>query len=132
MIKRLRGLGLGLGVGFVAAALLSSPIAAQSPVPPAPIPGQQQGAASPPAAEQPPPSNPVCVRLEGQMASLNRGGGDPARAEQIKRPIWTAWSHTPNGGAAKADFSRSSPASRRNVSRSTPRSSSCATASIAP
>jgi Protein of unknown function (DUF2865) len=85
MIKRLRGLGLGLGVGFVAAALLSSPIAAQSPVPPAPIPGQQQGAASPPAAEQPPPSNSVCVRLEGQMASLNRGGGDPARAEQIKR-----------------------------------------------
>ena len=37
------------------------------------------------APSQQPPSNPVCVRLEGQLAALNRGGGDPARAEQIKR-----------------------------------------------
>jgi hypothetical protein len=32
-----------------------------------------------------PPSNPVCVRLEGQLAIINRGGGDPGRADQIKR-----------------------------------------------
>jgi hypothetical protein len=78
------GLCLGLGVSVFAAGLLAPPAAAQSPVPPASIPGQP-GAAPPAAAEQPPPSNPVCVRLESQMASLNRGGGDPARAEQIKR-----------------------------------------------
>ena len=72
-------------VALLGASLLSTPAAAQSPVPPAPIPGQP-GAPPPPAADQqPPPSNPVCVRLEGQMATLNRGGGDPARAEQIKR-----------------------------------------------
>jgi Protein of unknown function (DUF2865) len=79
------GLGAGFVIAFLGASLLSAPAAAQSPVPPAPIPGQP-GAPPPPAADQqPPPSNPVCVRLEGQMATLNRGGGDPARAEQIKR-----------------------------------------------
>ena len=30
-------------------------------------------------------SNPVCVRLESQLAILNRGSADPARADQIKR-----------------------------------------------
>ena len=85
MIRHLRGLGLGLGAGLLAAALFAGLAAAQSPVPPASIPGQPGAAPPPPAAEQQPPSNPVCVRLEGQMAALNRGGGDPARAEQIKR-----------------------------------------------
>jgi Protein of unknown function (DUF2865). len=94
MISHLRALGLvpwlGLSVGLFAAGLFAAPAAAQSPVPPAPIPGQPGAAPPPPAAEQQPPqqqppSNPVCVRLEGQMAALNRGGGDPARAEQIKR-----------------------------------------------
>src|SRR5215831_19073621 len=85
MIRHLRGLGLDLGVGLLAAGLLAAPAAAQSPVPPAPVPGQPTAAPSPAAAEQPPPSNPVCVRLEGQLASITRGGGDPARAEQIKR-----------------------------------------------
>ena len=93
MIGHLRSFGLGLrlclgpylGLGLLAAGLLSAPVAAQSPVPPAPVPGQPGAAPPPPAAEQQPPSNSVCVRLEGQMATLNRGGGDPARAEQIKR-----------------------------------------------
>ncbi len=81
MIKHLRGLGLGL----LAAGLVSASVAAQSPpVPPASIPGQP-GAAPPPSASEQPPSNPVCVRLEGQLAVLNRGGGDPTRADQIKR-----------------------------------------------
>jgi hypothetical protein len=78
-------MGLDLGVGLLAAGLLTAPAAAQSPIPPAPIPGQPTAAPPPPAAEQQPPSNPVCVRLESQLASINRGGGDPARAEQIKR-----------------------------------------------
>jgi Protein of unknown function (DUF2865) len=91
MIGRLRSFGLGvglcvgLGLCLLAAAPLGGPAAAQSPVPPAPVPGQPGAAPPPPAAEQQPPSNPVCVRLEGQMAVLNRGGGDPARADQIKR-----------------------------------------------
>jgi Protein of unknown function (DUF2865) len=94
MIKRLRGLGRGpgpvrghipglaLGLGLLAAVFLAGSASAQSPVPPAPV-GQPGGA--PPAAEQGPPSNPVCVRLEGQLAMIDRGGADPARADQIKR-----------------------------------------------
>jgi hypothetical protein len=45
-----------------------------------------QGAYSPNA---PPPGapaqNPVCVRLEAQLAAVDRGAVDPARADQIKR-----------------------------------------------
>jgi hypothetical protein len=29
--------------------------------------------------------NPVCLRLEGQLAAIDRGGFDPAKAEQIRR-----------------------------------------------
>ncbi|MDB5656888.1 MAG: hypothetical protein JWQ94_4501 [Tardiphaga sp.] len=33
-----------------------------------------------------PNANPMCVRLEGQLATIDRGGGgDPARAEQLRR-----------------------------------------------
>ena len=32
-----------------------------------------------------PVSNPICVRLESQLAGLNQGAGDPARADQIRR-----------------------------------------------
>src|SRR5262245_13142263 len=36
---------------------------------------------------QPPTRNPACLRLEGQLAMIDRGGAsfDPAKAEQIKR-----------------------------------------------
>src|SRR5262245_66538888 len=30
-------------------------------------------------------SNPMCQRLEAQLASIDRGNADPARAEQIRR-----------------------------------------------
>jgi hypothetical protein len=37
----------------------------------------------------PPPAatarNPACIRLEGQLATIDRGSYDPARAEQVKR-----------------------------------------------
>ena len=44
----------------------------------------------PVSAQQPPPPgvssrNPACIRLEAQLASVDRGNYDPARAEQIKR-----------------------------------------------
>jgi hypothetical protein len=45
------------------------------------------------SAQQPAPSaapgatsrNPACIRLEGQLATIDRGNFDPARADQIKR-----------------------------------------------
>jgi hypothetical protein len=39
---------------------------------------QQQGAPGPPV-------NPMCPRLEAQLASIDRGGADPAKEEQIRR-----------------------------------------------
>jgi hypothetical protein len=71
MIDRLRGLILAI----LGASALSSVVAAQtaSPVSPsAPVPEQAA-------------SNPVCVRFESQLAALDRGAADPARADQIKR-----------------------------------------------
>jgi len=83
MIKHLRGLGLAI----IGAGALSASVAAQTapPIPPASIPGQPAAVhcAAPSASDQP-ASNPACVRLEGQLAILNRGGADPARADQIK------------------------------------------------
>ena len=38
-------------------------------------PGPPQGAAA----------NPMCLRLEAQLATIDRGGGDPAKDEQIRR-----------------------------------------------
>lgn len=78
------------GIGFFAVALTALPLpaAAQSPppIPPAPIPGQPSAAPNqpPPVAAQP-PSIPVCARLEGQLAVVNRGANDPARLDVIKR-----------------------------------------------
>lgn len=34
---------------------------------------------------QPGAANPMCARLEAQLAGIDRGGADPARAEQIRR-----------------------------------------------
>jgi hypothetical protein len=48
-------------------------------IPPAPPP---PGQALP---GQPPVQNPVCTRLEGQLAAFDRGAMDPARADQIHR-----------------------------------------------
>jgi hypothetical protein len=43
--------------------------------------------ANPPAPAPPPGAavNPMCPRLEAQLASIDRGSGDPAKAEQIRR-----------------------------------------------
>jgi len=84
MIKYLHGFGLALlGAGTFAASLAAQ---TNPPIPPAPIPNSP---ASAPSQLVPPPnqaaSNPVCVRLEGQLAILNRGAADPARADLIKR-----------------------------------------------
>src|SRR6202163_3921786 len=56
-------------------AALSVDASAQMSQAPPPPPPQQQGA----------PVNPMCPRLEAQLASIDRGGGDPAKDEQIRR-----------------------------------------------
>lgn len=63
-----------VAIGVLSAACLVALTAqafAQNPPPPGP------GAAAPP--------NPVCQRLEAQLAAVDRGGTDPGRAEQIRR-----------------------------------------------
>jgi Protein of unknown function (DUF2865) len=42
---------------------------------------------APPSAQGAPPVNPMCPRLEAQLATIDRGGGsgDPARDDQIRR-----------------------------------------------
>jgi hypothetical protein len=61
------------GTALIAAAALSVDAMAQG-VPPA---GQ------PPQAGA--PVNPICPRLEAQLATIDRGGGDPAKDDQIRR-----------------------------------------------
>jgi hypothetical protein len=56
-------------------ATLSVDASAQMNQAPTPPPPQQQGA----------PVNPMCPRLEAQLATIDRGGGDPAKDEQIRR-----------------------------------------------
>ena len=48
---------------------------------------QTPPAAAPPPAPGAPQGNPICIRLEGQLAAVDRGasGGDPAKEEQIRR-----------------------------------------------
>ena len=62
------------GFGAVALLLLAfaAPAAAQYAPPPASVPGAA-------------PRNQTCLRLESQLAGVDRGTVDPARAEQIRR-----------------------------------------------
>ncbi len=77
------GAVLGL-LGSGAAALAQSTYHPQQPYQQRPYPPANQPAASQPAPGQT-SSNPVCVRLQAQLATLDQGATDPARAEQIKR-----------------------------------------------
>jgi hypothetical protein len=62
------------GLGAVALLLLAfaAPAAAQYAPPPGSVPGSA-------------PRNQTCLRLESQLAGVDRGTVDPARAEQVKR-----------------------------------------------
>jgi Protein of unknown function (DUF2865) len=59
--------------------LCTAPAAAQFGYPPT------SAAASPPSGATAVARNPVCLRLEGQLAAVDRGGTDPAKTEQIRR-----------------------------------------------
>ncbi|MDB5549771.1 MAG: hypothetical protein JWP21_3218 [Tardiphaga sp.] len=46
---------------------------------------QQQQQQQPGGGQVSPPANPMCQRLEAQLATVDRGGGDAAKAEQVRR-----------------------------------------------
>ena len=81
--KRLRASGLALpfavSLAISLAVLCASPAPAQVgfPAPASP--------AAPVPAAPAPARNPVCLRLEAQLAAVDRGTVDPAKADQIKR-----------------------------------------------
>jgi hypothetical protein len=66
-----------LGIASPALAQTNEDARAQMPPGAVPPPPQQQGAQA----------NPICIRLEGQLATIDRGAGtgDPAKDEQIRR-----------------------------------------------
>jgi len=83
MMKFLRGLGCAmLGVAALSTAAAQT---SRVPTPPAPIPAAQTPAAQRAPQTAQPPGADICVRLESQLAMIDRGGVDPARAEEIKR-----------------------------------------------
>jgi hypothetical protein len=89
MIQILRGFGertIRVLLAVLALAIVAGSAAAQGVFnpPPSSQPQPAQAAPNQPAANQA-VSNPVCVRLEGQLAAVNQGTMDAARADQIKR-----------------------------------------------
>jgi hypothetical protein len=87
MPKLLRGLVFfAAGLGALVTSATAQTYYPPPPIPPAPIPGQPapMPAPPPPGAAPQASSNPVCVRLETQLASLARGVTDPTRVDQIK------------------------------------------------
>ena len=92
MIKLLRGLGAAT-LGLLALMLLRPHRAIRPKVirlPPAQrrliprLPPRHRATQPQGAPNQPQASNPVCVRLESQLATINSGSADPAHADQIK------------------------------------------------
>jgi len=76
-----RALACAILIGGIG--LCGGAFAQMSPGTPPPPPPPPAGAAGPSAA---PAVNPVCPRLEAQLATIDRGGsGDPAKDEQIRR-----------------------------------------------
>ncbi|MFY9838837.1 MAG: DUF2865 domain-containing protein [Xanthobacteraceae bacterium] len=68
-----------MAISAAAPAMVWAQSIAAPPPPPPPT-------SNPPLSSNAPPgSNPVCVRLESQLTSLDQGAADPARADQIKR-----------------------------------------------
>jgi hypothetical protein len=65
-----------------AAVMLAAAVCAHAQQLPSPQP-QQAGQA--PQANPAPQGNPVCTRLEGQLASFDRGTADSGRAEQVRK-----------------------------------------------
>jgi hypothetical protein len=85
IIALLRDLGRATaGVFLLATAAAAQGLPPQQMAPPQQMPPQGMSPPQGMAPQGTQASNPVCVRLETQLASVN-GGGDAARADQIKR-----------------------------------------------
>lgn len=78
-----------VSAAVMALVLLGEPAAAQAPYPAypaqAPYPAYPAQAPYPVQAPSPGSRNPACLRLEAQLAAIDRGGYDPARADAIKQ-----------------------------------------------
>src|SRR5215470_8168730 len=68
---RFRTVGSAVVVVLAAAGGVAAQMTPPAPSPPGLVPMQSQ--------------NPVCARLEAQLAAFDRSGGDPARVEQVRR-----------------------------------------------
>jgi len=77
LARWLKACGALAAISVVAVSVLAMSASAQQPPYP-PGPGMPPQAA-------PGGQNPVCARLEGQLGAIDRGGGDQARGEQIRR-----------------------------------------------
>ena len=101
------------------------------------------GVASAQTSPDQPPSNSVCSRLEAQLATVDRGTPDPARADLISHAEeaiakqqadldrLAAQSRTVSAAKGSRGSSPCSPASHSSASRSTRRSSRSAAISTA-
>jgi hypothetical protein len=70
-LRPLRGLLLAVGLAAAGGELACGVAMAQGAPPPGPPAGTV--------------ASPICQRLEGQLALIDRGGGDPAKTDQIRR-----------------------------------------------
>lgn len=77
-IRQTLACALLLGAATFSLAVSGEALAQQGYPPQQGYPAQAQQAPAP-------APNPMCARLEGQLASLDRGGSDPAKADQIRR-----------------------------------------------
>jgi hypothetical protein len=68
-----------------AAVLIAAAVSAALPGYGQQLPPPDQAPSGPPQASPSPQASPVCTRLEGQLATFDRGSNDPARAEQIRK-----------------------------------------------
>src|SRR5262249_26553771 len=76
-VRRARGLGTALPILLLCAA----PASAQFLFPSGPSNSGAANAAASPRGQ----SSPTCLRLESQLAAIDRGTVDPAKADQVKR-----------------------------------------------
>jgi hypothetical protein len=73
-----------VAAGLIPLALIPAAAGAQG-FPSGPMAAPRQPVVNSPAPNPGAAANPICVRLESQLAGLNAGTGDPARADQIRR-----------------------------------------------
>jgi hypothetical protein len=84
-LLRATAAGILTGAVTLSAALAQNPFSPPAPVPSAPQYPQQQYPQQQVAPQNQQSSNPICIRLESQLAAIDRGQGDPGRMAQSRR-----------------------------------------------